>query len=141
MFAVNCNTYTVWLLCTFPTFSHSTGTPPRLFWGVPLPFLVLESCHSQCPRPLPWIDTPPNHSPQASGDTGLSKDWAHASGRPFLYVSICMLREKIVFGGWDCSPGRMYGQTLSHPQEHKYANYIYRGSRAEDAEKQPCHFL
>lgn len=95
IYAIDCNSYTLWLLCTFPTFSPSIGTPFPFFWGMLLPFLVLESCHSQCPRPLfTQIDTPLNHSSQASGDSSWSKGWAHVLGRLFLYVSICVLRDK-----------------------------------------------
>lgn len=73
-------------------------TTPFLL-GSATSFLVLESCHSQCPRPLPWIDTPPNHSPQASGDSGLSKGWAHQAGPFYMFLYACWERKQSLVAG------------------------------------------
>lgn len=76
---------------------------------------------------------PPNHSPQASSDSGWSKGWTHASGRLFLYVGW----ERSVFGGWKCSPPvGCLGSHFRIPKEgaHRHSELTHRGSRAQDAE-------
>lgn len=96
-------------------FSFSSGTPPPFFWGTPPPLLVPENLQKQCTFPLATWAHPPNHNPQASGDSGRSKGRAHASSRLFLYA----YWERHFFGGWNCSPGSMYGQPFSHSQEER----------------------
>lgn len=68
------------------------------------------------PRPLVTVD-------------GLRVGHMPQGGSFYMFPYTC--REKKVFGGWNCSPGRVYGQTFSHSQEDsRDVSYVYRGSRA-----------
>lgn len=76
--------------------------------------------------------------PQASGDGGWSNGWAHASGRVFLYAC----QDRKVFGGWNCSPGRTYGQPFSHPKKRaKMQNACREGADLKMQRNSPDHIL
>lgn len=128
------NTCTSQPLCTFPTFSPSDDTHP--ISSAECHLLVLESCHSALSSYPPTQTHPQTTVPRPLVTVaGLRVGHMPQGGSFCMFPYACP--EKKVFGGWNCSPGRIYRQTFSHSQEDsRDASYVYRGNRTL-AEKQP----